>query len=154
MTMRALAVHPVTPENFARFGSVGLPQQDGVHGAPDVPLDLTQGVPRFYLMQLKERDGSFDKMARHDRVTQCLASADGGPWLLAVAPAGMAAPSIDDIAAFRIPGQCFVMLARGTWHAGPYFGEASRNFYNLELADTNVADYTVCHLPEPVGFGV
>ena len=42
----------------------------------------------------------------------------------------------------------------GTWHAGPFFGSgdaaadaadpatATRDFYNLELADTNVVDHT------------
>jgi len=43
-------------------------------------------------------------------------------------------------------------LAHGTWHAGPYFTEQRRDFYNLELTDTNTADYTVCYLPEPMRF--
>lgn len=150
--MPALTVHRLTPESFAPFGAVGMPQQDGAHGAVDVPLDLTQGVPRFYLMHLTDRDLSFEELARHDRVTQCLASADGAPWLLAVAPAYMANPQLTDVTAFDIPGECFVMLASGTWHAGPYFTEPSRNYLNLELADTNVADYTVCPLPEPGSF--
>ncbi|MBV9825159.1 MAG: ureidoglycolate lyase [Alphaproteobacteria bacterium] len=152
--MPALTVHPLTQESFVPFGSIGLPQADGFDGPADVPLDLTQGVPRFYLMRLPRRGLSFEMLARHDRVTQCLASADGTPWLIAVAPARSRAPTIDDIRAFRIPGQCFIMLARGTWHAGPYFAEAERNFFNLELADTNLADYTTSRLAEPVSFAV
>jgi hypothetical protein len=62
-------------------------------------------------------------------------------------------PSPEDIRAFRIPPDRFIALARGTWHAGPYFTEAQRDFYNLELNDTNKADFTVCHLPEPARFG-
>jgi hypothetical protein len=57
-----------------------------------------------------------------------------------------------DIRAFRIPADQFIALAHGTWHAGPYFSEPRRNFYNLELTDTNKADFTVCHLQAPVAF--
>jgi hypothetical protein len=80
-----------------------VPLGDGAHGAGDVALDLSQGRPRFYIMRLIGRGPSFDRMARHDRVTQCLGTTDGLPWLIAVAPAGIAAPTIADIRAFRIP---------------------------------------------------
>jgi ureidoglycolate lyase len=69
-----------------------------------------------------------------------------------VATAGIAAPTIADIRAFRIPADQFIALAHGTWHAGPYFSEPRRDFYNLELTDTNKADFTVCHLQAPVAF--
>jgi hypothetical protein len=46
----------------------------------------------------------------------------------------------------------FIKLGRGTWHDGPYFAEPRRDFYNLELTDTNTADYTVCQSGEPVMF--
>jgi len=118
-----------------------------------VPLDLSQGRPRFYIMRLEGRAGlTFEQMARHDRVTQCLGTIDGRPWLIAVAPAEIAAPTPADIRAFRIPPHCFIALSRGTWHAGPYFTEGQRDFYNLELADTNTADYTTCHLAAPARF--
>ena len=39
---------------------------------------------------------------------------------------------------FRVAPHTFVKLHRGTWHAGPLWGEAAeRVFYNLELHDTN-----------------
>jgi ureidoglycolate lyase len=153
MSAIRLEVTDLTPEAFAPFGTVGMPQGDGAHGAGDVPLDLSQGPPRFYIMRLTGRgDLTFDRMARHDRVTQCLGTTDGLPWLMAVAPAGVAAPTIADIRAFRIPADQFIALAHGTWHAGPYFSEERRDFYNLELADTNKADFGVCHLPAPVMF--
>jgi len=91
-------------------------------------------------------------MARHDCVTQCLGTVDGLPWLIAVAPADIAAPTLDDIRAFRIPPKCFIALARGTWHAGPYFTEGQRDFFNLELVDTNTADDTTCRLAAPARF--
>ena len=150
--MQRIAVSELSAEGFVPFGLVGLPLADGAHGAGDVALDLSQGRPRFYLMRLDGRGTVFELLARHDRVTQCLGTIDGLPWLIAVAPADVTAPRIADISAFRVPVDCFVTLARGTWHAGPYFTEARRDFYNLELADTNTADYTVCRLAEPVAF--
>ena len=151
--MNTLIVGDLTPESFAPFGTVGLPLADGAHGAGDVSLDLSQGSPRFYIMRLEYRGDEFTAMARHDRVTQCLGTIDGLPWLIAVAPAGIKEPVFADIRAFRIPPRSFIALALGTWHAGPYFTEGRRDFYNLELTDTNIADYTVCRLAAPARFG-
>jgi ureidoglycolate hydrolase len=150
--MNTLTVAELTQSAFAPFGTIGLPLADGAHGAGDVTLDLSQGPPRFYIMRLEERGLAFEQMARHDRVTQCLGTIDGLPWLIAVAPAEIEAPTAADIRAFRVPPGCFIALARGTWHAGPYFIEGRRDFYNLELADTNIADYTTCRLGAPAAF--
>ena len=152
MSATELEVVDLTPEAFSPFGTVGVPLGDGAHGRGDVALDLSQGRPRFCIMRLEGRGLGFDRMARHNRVTQCLGTTDGLPWLIAVAPARVAAPTIADIRAFRIPPDQFIALAHGTWHAGPYFSEARRDFYNLELIDTNKADFTVCHLAAPVAF--
>jgi len=150
--MNRIAVAELTPEAFAPFGEVGVPLADGGHAAGDVALDLSRGTPRFYIMRLAQRGLVFEAMARHDRVTQCLSAVDGKPWLIAVAPAGIAQPGLADIRAFRVPPDRFIKLAHGTWHAGPYFTEPLRDFYNLELTDTNTADYTVWRLSVPVGF--
>ncbi|HXO01965.1 MAG TPA: ureidoglycolate lyase [Stellaceae bacterium] len=151
--MNTLTVAELTSEAFAPFGTIGLPLADGGHGTGDVPLDLSHGRPRFYIMRLEGRAGlAFEQLARHDRVTQCLGTIDGLPWLIAVAPAGVKEPTLADIRAFRIPPRAFIALHRGTWHAGPYFTEGQRDFYNLELADTNTADYTTCHLAVPARF--
>jgi ureidoglycolate hydrolase len=150
--MHEISAATLSAEGFAPFGTIGVPLGDGAHGAGDAALDLSQGRPRFYIMRLDERGTEFDRLARHDRVTQCLGTTDGLPWLIAVAPADVPAPTLADIRAFLIPANCFIALAHGTWHAGPYFTEAHRDFYNLELVDTNTADYTVCDLPEPARF--
>jgi ureidoglycolate hydrolase len=150
--MNHLAVAELTSEAFAPFGEVGAPLADGGHAAGDVALDLSKGTPRFYIMRLARRGLIFEIMARHDRVTPCLGAVDGEPWLIAVAAADVAQPGLADIRAFRIPADRFIKLGHGTWHAGPYFIEALRDFYNLELADTNTADYTVCRLNAPVEF--
>lgn len=150
--MNRIDVAKLTPETFAPFGEVGGPLADGGHGAGDVALDLSAGTPRFYIMRLSGCGLAFEAMARHDRVTQCLGAADGRPWLIAVAPAAITQPSLCDIRAFRIPPDRFIKLGHGTWHAGPYFSENQRDFYNLELTDTNTADYTTFRLDSPVEF--
>lgn len=150
--MNLIEVAELTPETFGPFGEVGGPLTDGGHGLGDVALDLSAGAPRFYIMRLTGRGLSFNAMARHDRVTQCLGAVDGRPWLIAVAPSALAQPRLSDIQAFRIPADRFIKLGCGTWHAGPYFSESQRDFYNLELIDTNIADYTACRLAEPVAF--
>jgi ureidoglycolate hydrolase len=152
--MNTITAAALTAEAFAPFGDIGLPAAGGGHGTGDVPLDLSQGRPRFYIMRLDGRGLVFDRLARHDRVTQCLGTTDGRPWLIAVAPAGVKEPNVADIHAFSIPADHFIMLAHGTWHAGPIFTEERRDFYNLELADTNTADFTVRHLAEPVALVV
>jgi ureidoglycolate hydrolase len=150
--MNRIAVAELTPKAFAPFGEVGAPLADGGHAACDVALDLSHGTPRFYIMRLAQRGVVFEVMARHDRVTQCLGGVEGKPWLIAVAPAGIAQPGRSDIRAFSIPPGRFIKLGLGTWHAGPYFTEPVRDFYNLELTDTNTADYTVWRLATPIKF--
>ena len=91
--MNRIAVAALTSEAFAPFGEVGAPLADGGHAPGDVALDLSRGIPRFY-----------------------------------------------------------IKLGLGTWHAGPYFTEPVRDFYNLEMVDTNTADYTVWRLNAPTEF--
>ena len=153
MTVVDLPVQPLTPEAFAPFGTVMAALDDGVPFGPgDAPLDLSQGIPRFYVMRLETRGRTVRAITRHRRVTQALASVGGQPWLLAVAPPlhlddPDAEPAWADIRAFRIPGGVAVMLSRGTWHAGPLFDNPEAAFFNLELADTNVTDHHTSRLP-------
>jgi len=46
----------------------------------------------------------------------------------------------------RIPGNYFIKLNQGTWHAGPYFDDEFVDFYNLELSDTNINDHHTYNL--------
>ncbi|NET53648.1 MAG: Ureidoglycolate hydrolase, partial [Merismopedia sp. SIO2A8] len=67
---------------------------------------------------------------------------EGKDWLMAVAPPNSSEqPNLEEMKAFRIPGNCFIKLEMGTWHAGPYFEHEFVDFYNLELSDTNVVDH-------------
>lgn len=131
----------ITPDGFRPFGQVIFATLDGVpFGAQDAQLQLDQGIPRFYIMRLHAHGRTFSRITRHQRCTQCLGSLEGHDWLMAVAPGG-SQPTRDTIRAFRIPGNCFIKLETGTWHAGPYFDRETIDFYNLELSDTNLTDH-------------
>ncbi|MDY6939874.1 MAG: Ureidoglycolate hydrolase [Cyanobacteriota bacterium] len=142
-TLKQLNAQWVTPENFSPYGQVILPSSDGKpFDETDARLQLDRGTPRFYIMHLTHRGRKFDRITRHVRCTQCLGSLEGKDWSIAVAPPSEEErPSIADLTAFRIPGNCFIKLEMGTWHAGPYFDEEFIDFYNLELSDTNITDH-------------
>ncbi|NET47542.1 MAG: Ureidoglycolate hydrolase [Merismopedia sp. SIO2A8] len=151
--LQSLTAQLITPETFKPFGQVILPSKDGdTYGPDDAQLDLRQGVPRFYIMHLKRKGRHFSKITRHQACTQCLGSLNGQEWLMAVAPPGPnPQPDPSSIKAFRIPGDRFIKLDVGTWHAGPLFDQDSIDFYNLELSDTNVVDHHTCDLSATFG---
>jgi len=62
-------------------------------------------------------------------------------------------PAPEDVEVFRVQGSQFLKLNVGTWHAGPLFKEASMDFYNLELSDTNEVDHTTHVFSEKDGVG-
>ncbi len=141
--LKQLPAQLISPENFQPYGQVIYASSDGKHyDSTDAQLVLNNGIPRFYIMHLTERGRKFHKITRHVKCTQCLGSLEGKEWLIAVAPPSEApAPKLEEISAFRIPGNCFIKLEVGTWHAGPYFDGEFVDFYNLELSDTNITDH-------------
>jgi ureidoglycolate lyase len=152
-----LPVHPLEPAAFAPFGQVVAPTFDGKAFDPDdAQLELSRGVPRFYIMSLRHREPSFREITRHLAVTQVLASVGGQPWLIAVAPPHhpddpAQLPDPAAITAFRVPGTVAIKLHRSTWHAGPFFEAPELDFFNLELSDTNQADHFSCRLDRSYG---
>ncbi len=148
--MNRIAVAELTSEAFAPFGEVGAPHADGGRAPVDVALDLSRGTPRFCVVRLAHRGLVFEVVARHDRVTRCLGAVDGEPWRLC--PPNFVQPGLADIRAFCIPPECFIKLRLGTRDAGPSFTEPVSNFYNLEMVDTNIADYTVWPPDAPLEF--
>jgi ureidoglycolate hydrolase len=143
-TVQQLKSQLITPQNFQAYGQVIYASEDGKNfDQEDAQLDLQNGIPRFYIMRLQEKGRKFHKITRHVKCTQCLGSLDGKDWLMAVCPPNndINEPVLSEIAAFRIPGNCFIKLNVGTWHAGPYFDHGFVDFYNLELSDTNVVDH-------------
>jgi ureidoglycolate hydrolase len=143
-SIQQLQTQLITPENFQRHGQVIYASKDGkAFDAEDAQLNLQNGIPRFYIMRLQGRGRKFHTITRHVKCTQCLGSLEGKDWLIAVAPPSndINEPALGEISAFRIPGNCFIKLNVGTWHAGPYFEHETVDFYNLELSDTNVVDH-------------
>ncbi|NJN85901.1 MAG: Ureidoglycolate hydrolase [Leptolyngbyaceae cyanobacterium SL_7_1] len=150
LAVKPLQAQWITPENFSPYGQLITASQDGkTFDQTDAQLVLDRGIPRFYIMRLHQRGRSFSRITRHQHCTQCLGSLEGQEWLIAVAPASaLAAPEMEAIVAFRIPGNCFIKLNMGTWHAGPYFEAESIDFYNLELSDTNITDHDTVDLSQ------
>ena len=150
---RKIVAQPLSPSAFRPYGQVIVATDDPAPFGPrDAQLQLQNGMPRLYIMRLYRPGRQFHQITRHRSCTQCLGSLSGKAWLLGVAPAGTAAlPSWEAVVVFRIPADCFVKLEVGTWHAGPYFDEASIDFYNLELSDTNLVDHDTCDLLEHYG---
>ncbi|NEQ28204.1 MAG: Ureidoglycolate hydrolase [Microcoleus sp. SIO2G3] len=146
--VRSLPAQPISAEAFRPFGQVIAAAADGkLFDREDAQLVLDRGTPRFYIMRLTRRGRQFSRITRHQQCTQCLGSLEGQPWLIAVAaPTQSDRPPLEAIAAFQIPGNCFIKLEVGTWHAGPYFDQPSIDFYNLELSDTNDTDHQTCDL--------
>lgn len=152
-TIQQIPASLITAEKFRPFGQLIQASHDGKSfDQEDAQLHLQNGIPRFYIMRLKHRGRKFHKITRHQQCTQCLGSLEGQDWLIVVAPPGAAeSPAIADLTAFRIPGNCFIKLDIGTWHAGPYFDSEVVNFYNLELSDTNSVDHDTCDLRSTYG---
>jgi ureidoglycolate lyase len=144
----------LTPETFAPFGDLIPPSGYGKHfGSDDAKLDVSAGQPRLYIMRSPFHGMAFSQITRHRRVTQCLGARNDRDWYLAVAPAreDLSVPELDSITAFHIPGEIAIKLHRGTWHAGPFFTWDAVDFFNLELADTNVTDSQHVDLKETFG---
>ncbi|KAJ8451250.1 hypothetical protein Cgig2_014022 [Carnegiea gigantea] len=155
-----------TPESFKDYGQVIESAPDSQQFGPhDAQLDLSRGIPRFYIMHLKDRQLKFSTITHHASVTQCLGSIGGHVWYIGVAkpsivnsstdvgdsgkkitksPCGhlYVPPSVEEVRVFRITGPKFLKLNVGTWHAGPLFLPDAMDFYNLELSNTNVVDHT------------
>ena len=143
-TIQELPSQLITPENFQPYGQVIYASEDGKNfDQEDANLSLQHGIPRFYIMRSHKNGRKFHQITRHVKCTQCLGSLDGKDWLMAVCPPNndRNEPELSKIAAFRIPGNCFIKLNVGTWHAGPYFDHEFVDFYNLELSDTNLVDH-------------
>jgi ureidoglycolate hydrolase len=151
---RHLTAHAVTASDFAPFGAVlrALPDRTPMTSDEEL-LDLSNGRPRFYLMELHDKPPVFRAITRHLRTTQVLLGVGDRGWVIAVAPPTgpdepHAVPDLDAIRAFWIPSDVAVLLGRGTWHSGPHFFESTRSFASLELADTNIVDHHTFRIDE------
>ncbi len=164
--LHLIPVHDLTTENFAPFGQVINPRRalgqwimpDHNPGtSPDeAQLTLHQGIPRLWIMHLKDIPLTFENMARHMKVTQCLGSLGGVEWLFAVAAPSTSGvrPGVNDVVGFRIPGDRIVKLHIGTWHSGPHFRQSEAQFINLENMNTRREDFETLDLPMPCSYAL
>lgn len=141
--LKQIDAQAIAVDNFQPYGQLITPSPDGkAYDGTDAVLKLSNGVPRFYIMRLECRGRKFHTITRHSQCTQCLGSLNGKDWYMVVCPPSPSpTPDINQMSAFHIPGDCFIKLEVGTWHAGPYFDHEAVDFYNLELSDTNVVDH-------------
>ncbi|KAK7343832.1 hypothetical protein VNO77_12885 [Canavalia gladiata] len=169
MEPKVVTLKPIeaTPSTFKDYGQVVEASPDGQEFGPhDAQLDLSRGIPRFYIMHLENRPLKFSSITHHASVTQCLGSIGGHVWYLGVAKPSIVdsneikddkgkrrivqsrcghsyvPPDIEDVLVFKVAGSKFLKLNHGTWHAGPLFKADTMDFYNLELSNTNTIDHT------------
>ena len=143
IVLKQITAELITADKFQPYGQLITPSvDDKPDDETDAVLNLQQGTPRFYIMHLQNRGRKFDRITRHRLCTQCLGALGGKDWYLAVCPpSNEAKPDLNQLKVFHIPGNCFIKLEVGTWHAGPYFDHPAVDFYNLELSNTNVVDH-------------
>lgn len=143
LIQKTIQAEAITAENFRPYGQLIEPIDDHVaFSANDAQLDLSQGIPRFYIMRLEHKGRTFERITHHRHCTQCLGSLGDKDWFIVVAPpTSKEKPDVAQMRAFRVSGNCFIRLEAGTWHAGPYFDHEFVDFYNLELSDTNIVDH-------------
>jgi ureidoglycolate hydrolase len=135
----------ITAANFANFGEYSTARGNRKNqGDIDVELDIKRGIPLLYIMRLDWKPLEFSQISRHLNCSQCLGSAEGDTWYIAVCPADNDSniPDLSKIKLFLTPPKSFIKLNAGTWHQGPYFTyPLGRSFLNLEHVDTMENDY-------------
>src|SRR5262249_13849340 len=117
----------------ARLAQWRAPAVDHASAACRARLQPHRAAPARHAMPgLARREGMADPR---------LAARDNG------ALSDDASPRIEDIVAFRVPGDCVIKLHVATWHAGPHFVHDECLFFNLENLDTNRRDFEDYKLP-------
>lgn len=147
----------ITPESFQPYGELITAHDQGTfNGRPSdrsggVVLNLENGTPFFWGMRLKKTGRNVDRIVRHLECNQCIGSIEKDWFIVVAPPTEVERPEIDKLTVFRIPGNCFIKIGMGVWHAGPFFDYDFVDFYNLELADTGDIDYFTHNLIEKDG---
>lgn len=151
----------LTDKAFAPYGNIIKPRKSGDQGdraykfkpreeSSHVDLVFTNGEPCLRIMHQFKRGLIFTKVARHQRVSQCLGSLQGKEWFIAMAEAterGGELPRPEQLTAFRIPGDRIIKIHTGVWHAGPHFVHDECMFMSLENVDTNTSDFDILTMP-------
>lgn len=126
-TRVAVAARPLDAAGWAPFG--WLPVSDTDPADADHHLEFAWSDPNVNVIghtydEIDHTDAGVicDGMYRHDTHTQMLMVLDATA-VIVVAPSGLdfSDPAhVDQIRAFRLAPQDCLVLARGTWHWGPY----------------------------------
>ena len=154
-----LELRELTPEAFAPYGQVIAPLRTGGQGAEsgydpetfasEAQLVLGNGVPRLWIMHLPHVGLGFMRIARHRRVTQCLGSLGGKEWFIGVAPPGDlgddARPRVEDIVAFRVPGDGLVNCTSRPGMPGRISSTTNACSSTWRTSTPTGAIFTPCH---------
>jgi len=150
----------INPSNFKSFGQVISWRDDGEKfSSEDLQVELTKGIPRYYIFRKRERTLNFHAITFHENVTQCLSSVQDAPWYIVVSAANFnikKPPFFEELLAFKVKGGTILKLNLGTWHAGPFFQDLEfMDFFTLELCDTNIEDHnTHVYSSENISFEI
>jgi len=135
-----VAAAPVTPEAWAPFGWIPVPDTDPADGTQR--LEYAWADPHANIIHHAPSEVPHDpeglvceRMYRHDTHTQVLLALNG-PSVLAVAPADTdpaTAEGLRAVRAFRLETLDAVVLHRGTWHWGPFpLGDEPVLLFNVQ----------------------
>ncbi|HEX3461831.1 MAG TPA: ureidoglycolate lyase [Acidimicrobiales bacterium] len=122
---RRLRPDSLTPEAWAPFGWLPVPDTDPADGAERLAFDWDDvhvNIISHRRDEVPEVTGGLrcEVLFRHDTHTQVLMSLDA-PCVVVVAPAAVQpGTAADQLRAFLLPPLVSVVLHRGTWHWGPY----------------------------------
>ncbi len=137
----SLNLQPLTPEAWARFGTLPSDERDeNAYRRSDLEFLWNDGQVNFIAhdnneVTLSEGRVRCELLNRHDTHTQTLMPMTSDAYIV-VAPASVDFTSSDhflEVAAFRVPQHVPVHLNRGTWHWGPYpLGADSLRIFNIQ----------------------
>ena len=100
----------------------------------------SSGVTELMVIRYDHRPMTFEKLERHNNVTQCFVPLDTMSWVMVVAPPSDTddAPAPDSVRAFLVDGEQGVLMWKDTWHAFNRFPAAGPgvSFALLTGADT------------------
>lgn len=139
-TAREIVAEPITARAFEPFGWLPVADTDPADGRHR--LEFAWGDPHVNVIRHAPEEVTrtpeglrCDRMFRHASHTQALLVLDSDS-VIAVAPASVTFSAVRDVEAvqaFRLALHTSLVLARGTWHWGPFpLAEEPVHLYNLQ----------------------
>ena len=130
VSVRTIAVEPLTQDAFAPFGDVLEPRGEALPHVYGDTMDVYQpGMhecdveTEFIVTRYRLREPRVLFLERHNQITQTFIPMGGAPFVLTVAapdaPLENGLPVLDSVRAFLVPGEAAAAAHRGTWHEVP-----------------------------------